>query len=225
MKEKSADILLIPKVMIIPLLISVTWNSITYFGSRLLTTNWEHINAEISLDMLIPLVPWTIFIYLSCYIFWMANYVLGVRQDRGEAFRFISADFLAKTICLLCFLIVPTTNTRPEIVGGGFWDRAMIWLYNTDAADNLFPSIHCLTSWFCYIAVRENKKIPKPYVIFSLLFAISICISTLTTKQHVIVDVIGGVGLAEGSYFVVKYGFTTIYEKLITKLNIKLGLE
>ena len=225
MKEKSTDILLIPKVMAIPLLISVTWNSITYFGSRLLTTNWEHINAEISLDMLIPLVPWTIFIYLSCYIFWMANYVLGVRQDRGEAFRFISADFLAKTICLLCFLIVPTTNTRPEIVGGGFWDRAMIWLYNTDAADNLFPSIHCLTSWFCYIAVRENKKIPKPYVIFSLLFAISICISTLTTKQHVIVDVIGGVGLAEGSYFVVKYGFTTIYEKLITKLNIKLGLE
>lgn len=96
MREKSAEILFIPKVMIVPLVISFTWNSITYFGSRLLTTNWHHINAEIFLDSMIPLVPWTVFIYLSCYIFWMANYVLGVRQNREEAFRFISADFFCK---------------------------------------------------------------------------------------------------------------------------------
>ena len=50
MREKSAEVLFIPKFMLIPLFISITWNSITYFGSRLLTTNWHHINAEISLD-------------------------------------------------------------------------------------------------------------------------------------------------------------------------------
>lgn len=225
MREKSAEVLFIPKFMLIPLFISITWNSITYFGSRLLTTNWHHINAEISLDSIVPLVPWTVFIYLSCYIYWLANYILGVRQSREEAFRFISADFFAKTICLICFLIIPTTNIRPEIGSEGFWNRIMIWLYNTDAADNLFPSIHCLTSWFCYIAVRENKRIPKPYVLFSLVFAICICISTLTTKQHVIVDVIGGVGIAEGSYFVVKYGFTGLYTRLTTKINRKLKLD
>ena len=62
-------------------------------------------------------------------------------------------------------------------------------------------------------------------MLFSLFFAICICISTLTTKQHVIVDVIGGVGIAEGSYFVVKYGFTGLYTRLITKINRKLKLE
>ena len=51
------------------------------------------------------------------------------------------------------------------------------------------------------------------------------CISTLTTKQHVIVVVIGGVALAEGSYFVVKFGFDGFYEKIITKLNRKLKLD
>ena len=101
MREKSAEVLFIPKFMLIPLFISITWNSITYFGSRLLTTNWHHINAEISLDSIVPLVPWTVFIYLSCYIYWLANYILGVRQSREEAFRFISADFFAKTICLI----------------------------------------------------------------------------------------------------------------------------
>ena len=225
MREKSTEILFIPKMMIIPLLISITWNSITYFGSRMLTTNWQHTNAEIMLDTKIPFVPWTVFIYLSCYIFWIANYIIGSRQDKEEAFRLISADFLAKTICLLCFLLIPTTNVRPEVGTEGVWNQIMIHLYNTDAADNFFPSIHCLTSWFCYIAVRKNKSIPKPYVIFSLLYAISVCISTLTTKQHVIVDVVGGVGLAEGSYFVVKYGFTSFYEKVIAKINRKLNLD
>ena len=225
MKEKSDEILFIPKVMIVPLIVSATWNSITYFGSRMLTTNWNHINAEVFFDAKIPFVPWTVFIYLSCYIFWVVNYVLGCRQDIEEAFRFISADFFAKTICLLCFLIMPTTNVRPEVMPEGIWNQIVIHLYNTDAADNLFPSIHCLTSWFCYIAVRKNEKIPKLYVWFSLLYAISVCISTLTTKQHVIIDVIGGVGLAEGSYFVVKYGFMRIYKKLSTKISGKLNFD
>ena len=200
MREKYNEILFIPKIMIIPLLLSMTWNSITYFGSRLLTSDWKHFNVEAMLDSVIPFLPWTVSIYLSCYVFWIVNYILGVRQDRAEALRFISADFFAKTICLICFLIIPTTNVRPEVGAEGIWNRLMIWLYNTDAADNLFPSI------------------------FSLLFAISICISTLTTKQHVIVDVIGGIGLAEGSYFMVKFGFTKFYEKIINGINEKLKL-
>ena len=224
MREKYNEILFIPKIMIIPLLLSMTWNSITYFGSRLLTSDWKHFNVEVMLDSVIPFLPWTVSIYLSCYVFWVVNYILGVRQDRAEVLRFISADFFAKTICLICFLVIPTTNVRPEVGMEGIWNRLMIWLYNTDAADNLFPSIHCLTSWFCYIAVRKNKRIPGIYVIFSLLFAISICISTLTTKQHVIVDVIGGIGLAEGSYFMVKFGFTKFYEKIINGINEKLKL-
>lgn len=224
MREKYNEILFIPKIMIIPLLLSMTWNSITYFGSRLLTSDWKHFNVEAMLDSVIPFLPWTVSIYLSCYVFWIVNYILGVRQDRAEALRFISADFFAKTICLICFWVIPTTNVRPEVGAEGIWNRLMIWLYNTDAADNLFPSIHCLTSWFCYIAVRKNKRIPGIYVIFSLLFAISICISTLTTKQHVIVDVIGGIGLAEGSYFMVKFGFTKFYEKIINGINEKLKL-
>nr|WP_315103632.1 phosphatase PAP2 family protein [uncultured Catonella sp.] len=225
MRERSTEILFVPKIMIIPLLLSFSWNLIAYYGSRVLTTDWHHINAEIFIDHKIPFVPWTVSIYLSCYLFWIANYIIGSRQNREEAFRLISADLFAKTICLLCFLIIPTTNTRPAVSGEGIWNYLMNYVYKSDAADNLFPSIHCLTSWFCYIAVRKNKNISKPYVIFSLLYAVSVCISTLTTKQHVIVDVIGGVGLAEGSYFIVKYGFAGIYEKLFTKLNKRLNLD
>ena len=70
-------------------------------------------------------------------------------------------------------------------------------LYQMDAADNLFPSIHCLNSWFCYIAVRSRREIPRWYQRFSFWAALAVFVSTLTTKQHVIADVIGGALLAE----------------------------
>lgn len=96
----------------------------------------------------------------------------------------------------------------------------MLWLYRNDQANNLFPSIHCLTSWFCVIAIRKQKHIPSWYQILSVLIAISICLSTLTTKQHVVVDTFAGVFLAEFAYwFVQKSGFINFYKKMITAIN------
>lgn len=100
---------------------------------------------------------------------------------------------ISRIICFSIFLLFPTTNIRPDIVGGGIWNEGMRLLYRIDAADNLFPSIHCLVSWFCYIGIRGEKKIPKWYKWTSCLIAVAVFISTLTTKQHVIIDVIAGV--------------------------------
>lgn len=215
MKEKRQ---LVPGLMWIPLLLALVCNAIAYYGSRIFTSERVHYNLSNNLDAQIPFVPWTVLIYFGCYVFWVINYVIGCRQEREEAFHFISADFLAKLVCLLCFLIFPTTNTRPTIEGTSIWDGLMRMLYRMDAADNLFPSIHCLTSYFCFIAVRDNKKIPQWYKTMSFLITVSICISTLTTKQHVLIDVIAGVALAEGSYrFVKRTGFSKRYADVITR--------
>ena len=90
---------------------------------------------------------------------------------------------------------------RPEIEGTTVFDWLLRLTYFFDAADNLFPSIHCFVSWLCWIGVRGKKEIPKWYRIVSLLMAVFICISTLTVKQHVIADVPAGIALAELSYF------------------------
>ena len=187
-----------------PLILTVSCNALAYYGTRLFTTNMVHHNLSNWLDDQIPLIPWTVVIYFGCYVLWIVNYILGCRQERKVAFQFISADFLAKVICMICFVIFPTTNVRPNISGNTIWDIGMRLLYSVDAADNLFPSIHCLTSWFCYIAVRENDKIPIWYRRFSAFAAVLVFVSTLTTKQHVLIDVVAGVALAEGCYYFVK---------------------
>lgn len=216
---------LIPKYMILPLILAFSWNNLVYFGSRLITSEWKHINAEIFVDEKIPFVPWTVIFYLSCYLFWIVNYLIGSRMEKSEAFRFLAADFFAKTICLFCFFLFPTTNTRPLIEGTSIWEKMMQSVYAADAADNLFPSIHCLTSWFCYIAVRKNPVIKAPYRIFSLLYALAVCVSTLTTKQHVVIDMVGGIFLAEVSFYLVqRLSFVKVYEKALMTVNSKLRL-
>lgn len=213
--------LIIPETMRIPIFLALACNMAAYYGSRLLTAEREHFNLSNHLDDQIPFIPWTIIIYWGCYVFWIVNYILGCRQDRERAFRFISADFFAKLVCLLCFLVFPTTNIRPVIEGDSIWEELMRMLYHLDAADNLFPSIHCLTSSFCFIAVRGNEKAPKWYKTASFLIAVGICVSTLTTRQHVLIDVIAGVALSELSWwFVEKSGFSRQYMGIILKINI-----
>ena len=209
--------LLVQKKLYNPLLISFVINIVAYNVSRLWTTSSHHINMAVRFDSLIPVIPWTTAIYLGSYIFWMINYLMGALQDdEEEAYNFLCADVLAKLICLIFFTVLPTTTFRPTIIGADVWSRLLRTVYRMDAADNLFPSIHCLTSQFCFIAVRKSSFVPKWYKVFSMLAAGLICISTLTTKQHVVADVFMGIALAEISYFLVKVtGLARLYNRVL----------
>lgn len=186
----------------IQLIVALLWHELVYLGARWIAGGWVHYDLTTAFDRKIPLVPWTIVIYFGCYLFWVVNYYLCATLDTQERNRFFFADLLAKGVCFALFLVLPTTNVRPEIVGNGIFDHLMRFLYSVDAADNLFPSMHCLTSWLCWIGVRKRKDISRLYRRVSLEIAILVCISTLTTYQHVIADVIAGVLIAEASYFI-----------------------
>ncbi|MCI8969016.1 MAG: phosphatidic acid phosphatase [Lachnospiraceae bacterium] len=213
---------ILPREMWISLFLVVICNALTYYGARLITSERYHYDLTSWIDEQIPFVPWTLGIYWSCYLFWLVNYIIGCRQDVKCSYRFVCADLFAKVICLLCFLLLPTTNERPSVFGDSIWDKGIRLLYQIDAADNLFPSIHCLTSQFSLIAVRDNEKVPLWYRVVSLLFVVSICISTLTTKQHVLIDMAAGILLAEGSYlFVDKSRMAEKYSFYLNKFTTK----
>ena len=150
-----------PYYGILPLILTLTANFIAYFGTRPFTSSWKHYNIETVLDQQIPVIPWTIVIYFGCYLVWIVNYLIAASREKEFVWRFFAADVLARLVCMAFYLLLPTTNVRPSIPEQGFWNQMLALLYQMDAAYNLFPSIHCLNSWFCYIAVRGRREIPR----------------------------------------------------------------
>ena len=188
---------LMPRYSYLAVVFALLFNTVVYTGARAIAGGWHHYRIETAADRMIPFFAPSAAVYLGCYLFWAVNYILIARQSKEEVCRFFAADFLSRLVCLFFFLAFPTTNVRPELEPDGFWNQVMLWVYSVDAADNLFPSIHCLVSWFCYIGIRGREDLPVWYRRFSCVMALLVCASTLTTKQHVLVDVAGGILLAE----------------------------
>lgn len=189
-----------PLFAILPLLSCFGLNMLIYSGTMVMCADWYHYDLTTSLDQAIPLVPGWMCIYFGCFLFWTVNYIMVARINRNDPdtfYRFVAADMISRLVCGIIFMVFPTTNVRPEVTGTGFSVFLLQFLYGLDQPTNLFPSIHCLVSWFCYTGIRGRKEVPAWYRAFSCIFALLVVLSTQFTKQHYIADAIAGVLLAE----------------------------
>lgn len=194
---------LCPLYGILPLIACFALNMLVYSGTMILCRDWVHYDLTTAFDRAVPLVPEWMYIYFGCYLFWIVNYIMVARinrDDRAAFYRFVTADMLSRLVCAFFFLVFPTTNVRPEVTGTGFSDQMLSFLYAVDQPTNLFPSIHCLVSWLCFIGIRSSDKVPRWYKVFSCIFALLVVASTQFTKQHYIADAIAGLLLAEVMY-------------------------
>lgn len=188
---------IIPEYTIAPLLSTLAFQVFVYSGTKLFMDGAHHYNFETAFDLATPFLPWSVLIYTGAFVYWYISYALILRDEKENAFRFLWAHMLSLVVLFLCFVFLPTTNTRPEVTGHTLWDWGMRIIYASDTPTNLFPSLHCQFSWLCCRALGHTKKVPKWFQVFAYVFTILIFISTLTTKQHVIVDVFSGWLLAE----------------------------
>ena len=165
------------------------------------------------IDDLFPVVPVFAVIYLGCYISWIIGPMAVSLTKRRNFANYIIGLSLAYLIGFLFFVFVPTYMDRTAenlmAVGDkpGFFNALLAWVYSADGSErafNLFPSYHCLTSAYCYLGVRRQPEISKGFRIYSFVMALLVCLSTLYTKQHYFIDVVGGVGIAVACYALVE---------------------
>lgn len=216
----------IPAYAFFSLLACFLWNCLIYWGTQQTIEGFglELHDLTTPLDRQVPFQPAWVSIYVLSFPFWAVSYILTARENsREDWFRFVFADMLAKLICGIIFIIFPTTNIRPEITGDGFWDHLMSLIYHLDPPLDLFPSIHCLTSVMCWLGIRKCERIPHWYRDFTLLFAVMIFASTQFTKQHYLVDILGGTAAAAGCFALSGRcgGFRTV-EDFLDRLNLKI---
>ena len=189
---------------LVTVVFTIITNQVVYQGSKLINLHLHAWNISTPLDNTFRLIPWTMGIYIGSYIFWFVGYfIIAMQDDRRQCERFFAAALVAKALCLVVFLVIPTTATlRPEeVIGTSFWAKLTRFIYSADTpAVNYFPSLHCLASWLCFIGVRGKKEFPLAWRIASFFLAIAVFVSTITTRQHVLIDIPGGIVFAELSW-------------------------
>lgn len=213
---------IVPKYAIVPLVIVVLLNTLVYNGSKLISMHLVHYDFSIFIDKHIPFLPIFISVYILAYVHWIVGYIVISRENDKTCYWILSAEVVAKLICLFFFLVLPTTIVRPIVDGHGLWENLTRFIYAMDEPVNLFPSIHCLESWMILRGTMYLKDVSKTYKLVMILFAILVCFSTVFVKQHVFVDILGGILVVEiGLYLSKKFHLGNFFEKLNGRLKFK----
>jgi membrane-associated phospholipid phosphatase len=136
-------------------------------------------------------------IFILPYMSWQAFLFLTLAylcfKDLRTYYRTLITIDLSLLICDMIFLFYQTTVPRPVLVGEDWLTRLIRALYRSDQPYNCFPSIHVLTSYVLLKAIHVSpvRNVWNRWIVSS--FAITIILSTLFIKQHVLLDVIGGI--------------------------------
>jgi len=144
-----------------------------------------------ALDRAVPLIPITGWIYASVYF--VPVVLPFFIKDRYHLNLTLMTFFLMATIEAAIFFSFPTAYPRELFPLPGGWDSFPLnYLRMIDKPNNCFPSQHVSFAFLtAFIVERVNFKAGA----FVVLWALAIALSTLTTKQHYIWDLVFGYAL------------------------------
>lgn len=195
---------IIPKYTYIPFGLVCLSLALAFYATRLFTTGGFHYDVSIPLDGKIPFLPPFIVVYVLSYCQWVLVLWLTTRESMDVFFRASATEILGKIIVIPIFLIFPTAMVRPEITGSGLFDWLTQLIYTLDTPDNLFPSLHCYDSWLCLRCVCRMQKVPGWFKWANGIFSLLVFASVVLVKQHLVLDILGGIALGELAVLVCK---------------------
>ena len=175
-------------------------------------------NLLMGIDEKIPFVPPFIWVYHTILpVIILTAIFLFQKRDifLGLIFSFI---FSGIVMCLF-YIFFPSFYPRELFVEVSTVSGWLIEVTRSiDGPHNTFPSGHVTFAWLLMFFVNLSQYTRKHSWIKILYFcwAVLVSISTLTLKQHFIVDVISGIALATLSYYLCRKLFVVHHnEKLI----------
>ena len=189
---------LIPRYARRPLVLVILFNFLCYYIPKALESHRSDLHMiSTRLDDALPRIPAFILIYVLAYVQWVVAYIVITRDSREHCCRFVSGELTSKVIAMLILLAYPTTFVRPPVTVTNFSTWLMSLIYQSDTPTNLFPSMHCVASWFCFRGSLGLKKMPRWYAWAQGFFSMLVFASVLLVKQHVWPDILGGIAVAE----------------------------
>jgi membrane-associated phospholipid phosphatase len=146
------------------------------------------------LDHAIPFWPWTVWCYLP---FYAGIFILGMAGFRSRRLfhRTLVGVMATVAVGALGHLLVAAEYPRPLVIPP--WADAsaafMAWVQQIDPPGNVFPSLHVAQTSSIALVLRVDR--PRLGLI-AMVMAGLLALSTLTTKQHFLADVVSGLAIA-----------------------------
>jgi len=173
------------------------------------TDRWAFIPKIPLIDDRIPLIPVFVVVYIFSYVFWVGGTAAVSLTEKRHFINYLFGLLCALLVGFLFFVFAPTyidraaENVMAEVEKPGIFRWMLGFIYRSDGGilgHNLFPSLHCQSSLYCYLGVRRRKEIPVWFRGYTLVMTVLICLSTLFTRQHYSMDVLSGLAVAVVCY-------------------------
>ncbi|NQX61447.1 phosphatase PAP2 family protein [Paenibacillus qinlingensis] len=156
------------------------------------------------LDRQIPFIKGFVVPYLFWYVFLAVGFLYLAYRDRSNYFQTLVEFIIGLLLCYSVYAIYQTTVPRPDISGSDWLLQTVQWVYRSDQPFNCFPSTHVLTAYLMMRSYLRSVPIALRYKMIAAGMSILIIVSTLFVKQHVLMDIVGAVLVAEGVVYVVE---------------------
>ncbi|HKL47765.1 MAG TPA: phosphatase PAP2 family protein [Candidatus Izemoplasmatales bacterium] len=230
--------------IIIPLGISLFFLLFTYFGNQWYAEKFNVIGKDYSyifynFNQSVPFLSWTIYPYIIAYPFWFGAYVYISYRSEKNMYIISTIAIIAYTICGIWYFLWQSDVEAWRVTSGlfinnnyttprtdlSFSENIVMMIYQSAGPRNALPSMHTISSWIVIIGVRLDERMPKLSKIILWGISLAIIISTQTLKQHYIIDLIVGIFIAEGLFWIVfKTHIYTYFGRLFKSINLKLKL-
>ncbi|HMA92193.1 MAG TPA: phosphatase PAP2 family protein [Polyangiaceae bacterium] len=196
-------------------LAAAAWVYLLYFGGYGLVNRRLRIadctDLTLSLDRYIPFLSEFVAPFYLAYLIVLVP-ALVIRDRRLLGHAVVAFTALVLLSCLL-FVLFPTYVPRPTIAGSSLSDALVGAIYAADRPSCAFPSLHVSSVALSALVLRrESRRYGR------LLWPCVglVALSTLFIKQHVVLDVLGGLGVAAGvEWATFRYFWRTAPERLL----------
>ena len=168
--------------------------SAVYFGIGHLHLDRSTEILRTRLDDAIPFWPWAAWCYLPFYAGVFIIAIAGFRQ-RVLFNRAVRSVLVVMIIGAMGHIFIGAEYPRPVLHPpyADFSATFMAAVQGIDPPGNVFPSLHVAhTSMLALILIKDNRRAGR----IALAMATALALSTLTTKQHFLADVLSGYALA-----------------------------
>ncbi len=146
----------------------------------------------LGLDEWIPVLPWSVWVYFSLWVYICLPQAL--MRDLPPIGHYLLGATVLAGLGLLIFIVWPTAVPIWTVDWSDY--PSMAFLKEADAAGNACPSLHVAFAVFSGLWLRSLLKrlgAHAPWHWGNIFWCLAIVASTMTTKQHVVWDVLSGV--------------------------------